>query len=92
MRRVNEMWEAMKQNMGQSLRDFLPEVGAELGRLGRHGSLELAQALFNGHAFTPYGPGQWRPDVEKAHSVEAPFNHGLKGNEGQEQERGGREM
>ena len=49
--------------------------------------LEMAQALFNGAAFTPYGPGQWKspereggpsePEVQKAE---------------REQDRGGREM
>jgi hypothetical protein len=40
-----------------------PEVGAEVSRLGGQGAIELASALFNGNAFTPYGPGQITPSV-----------------------------
>ena len=40
------------------------EVGAELKRLGTQGSMELANALFNGSAFVPYGPGQYTPTPE----------------------------
>jgi hypothetical protein len=38
-----------------------PEVGAEVSRLGTQGSMELSNALFNGSAFVPYGPGQYTP-------------------------------
>ena len=40
------------------------EVGAELKRLGTQGAMELANALFNGSAFVPYGPGQYTPTPE----------------------------
>ncbi len=50
------------------LNDILSDVGAELGRLGTQGQMELASALFNGDAFVPYGPGQYTPEQ----SVEAP--------------------
>lgn len=40
------------------------ETGAEMRRLGVQGSMEVANALFSGHAFTPYGPGQW-PSAER---------------------------
>jgi hypothetical protein len=35
------------------------EIAAELDRQAMHGSLEFAQGLFNGSAFTPYGPGAY---------------------------------
>jgi hypothetical protein len=56
------------------LKNFGPEVGAELSRLGTQGSMELASALFNEHGFVPYGPGQYTPDpaqaAEKQHEQE----------------------
>jgi hypothetical protein len=67
-----------------------PQISAELSRLGTQGAMEMAQALFNGAAFTPYGPGQYTPtpEVDKGgqeHDVQ-------KAKPQQEQERGGREM
>jgi hypothetical protein len=63
------------------------EIGAELSRLGKQGALEMAQALFNGAAFTPYGPGQYTPtpQVGKDHGQE------VKTEPQQEREHGGRE-
>jgi hypothetical protein len=46
------------------LENFGQEVGAELSRLGTQGAMEMSQALFNGAAFTPYGPGQYTPSPE----------------------------
>ena len=73
-----------------SLENVGQEVGAELSRLGTQGAMEMAQALFNGAAFTPYGPGQYTPtpEVDKGsqeHEVQ-------KAEPDLEQERGGREM
>ena len=48
------------------LSNALPEIGAELKRLGVQGQMEAASALFNGHAFVPYGPGQNATEAEKA--------------------------
>ena len=48
----------------KGLKNFIPEVSAELGRLGTQGSMEAANALFNGSAFVPYGPGQYTPTSE----------------------------
>lgn len=48
----------------EGLSNIGPEVGAELKRLGTQGSMELANALFNGSAFVPYGPGQYTPTPE----------------------------
>lgn len=43
------------------VKDLVPEVSAELSRLGTQGSMELASALFGNGAFVPYGPGQYTP-------------------------------
>jgi len=55
------------KNIARQLFDRLkaigPEVGAEVSRLGRQGSSELASALWAGHAFVPYGPGQYVTSV-----------------------------
>jgi hypothetical protein len=61
-----------------------------LSRLGKQGALEMAQALFNGAAFTPYGPGQYTPtpQVGKDHGQEVKTEP----HQGQEREHGGREM
>ena len=45
---------------------FMQEVTAELKREGTQGSMEFASALFNGHAFVPYGPGQYTPSEDLA--------------------------
>lgn len=56
---------ALKDGVQAGMQKGMAEVGAEAGRLGTQGSMELASALFNGHAFVPYGPGQYTPDVEQ---------------------------
>ena len=58
--------EAIKEGVqkvlpGLSLDKILGDIGAELGRLGVQGQMEMASALFNGSAFVPYGPGQYTP-------------------------------
>jgi hypothetical protein len=70
-------------------------VAPEFGRLGRQGSMELASALFNGSAFTPYGPGAYTKEskehgmkTEGAMPVEPATNH----EQEQQRERGGRGM
>lgn len=40
------------------------DLKAELNRLGTQGSMESASALFNGHGFVPYGPGQYTQSIE----------------------------
>jgi hypothetical protein len=45
----------------KGLENFGPQVGAEFSRLGTQGAMELSGALFNGSAFTQYGPGQYTP-------------------------------
>ena len=49
----------------KGIKNFVPESKAEFKRLGIQGQSELANALFNGSAFVPYGPGQYTPDVEQ---------------------------
>jgi hypothetical protein len=71
--------------LAPGLKNVGPDMGAELSRLGTQGTMELASALFNGHAFVPYGPGQYTPtpELEKgSHEVEPQ----------QERDRGGREV
>ena len=41
------------------------QIWDEMKRLGTQGQMELANALFNGSAFVPYGPGQYPPKQEK---------------------------
>ena len=93
--RTRAFFENLKRDIGESLKDFWPDVGAEMKRLGRHGSVELAQALFNGAAFTPYGPGAYSKEskemgmkMDGVHGAEQGKDEPAK----QEQERGGMGM
>jgi hypothetical protein len=52
------------QEIAPGLKNFGPEVTAELSRLGTQGAMELASALFNGDGFVPYGPGQYTPTAD----------------------------
>ena len=81
-----DFFEVMKERLAAiapGLKNFGPQIGAELARQGRLGASEMAHLIFTGSAYTPYGPGQYmdEPNLDKA---------------GQEQEvekeRGGREM
>ena len=67
-------------------KNFGAEVTSELHRLGVQGQMELANALFNGSAFVPYGPGQYTPGPEQG--------MGIQGQEAAEPQRemDGREM
>ncbi len=78
--------------LAPGLKDAAAEVGAELNRLGKQGSLEMAQALFNGGAFTPYGPGQYTPTPQVEKGGQEQEVQKTEPHHGQEQERGGREM
>jgi hypothetical protein len=53
-------------HVAPGLKNALPEIGAELKRLGVQGQMEAASLVFNGHAFVPYGPGQSKTEAEKA--------------------------
>ncbi|HEY4261044.1 MAG TPA: hypothetical protein VGM98_12820 [Schlesneria sp.] len=83
---ARDFFEVMKA-LAPGLKNIGPEVSAELSRLGTQGAMEMAQALFNGAAFTPYGPGQYTPtpDLPKG-------NQQVETQQQPEQDRGGREM
>jgi hypothetical protein len=72
------------------MRGMGSEMANELKRLAVQGSAELAGALFNGHAYVPYGQGQTIDFTsnEGADTPPAP----QRGEQEKEQERGGREM
>jgi hypothetical protein len=78
------------------LKEAPGEIGMELQRLGTQGAMELASAIFNGHAFVPYGPGQYTPSP--GHGVHGPEQGQQQRQEQgrqepeQQRERGGREM
>jgi hypothetical protein len=55
------------------LKNAIPEIGAELKRLGVQGQMEAASLIFQGHGFVPYGPGQNKTEAEKA--IESPVIH-----------------
>ena len=89
-----DFFDVMKETLGNiapGLNNFGPEVGAELKRLGTQGQMELANALFNGSAFVPYGPGAYgeEPELNNGGKEAEP---GLEQEPQKEQERGGREM
>ena len=83
---IDVMSEALNA-VAPGLKNLGPEIGAELSRLGTQGSLEMAQALFNGAAFTPYGPGQYKqtPELDNGGPTVEPDLQ-------QEHGKGGREM
>ena len=85
-----DFFEVMKEMLSKGMENIGADVGAELSRLGRQGALETAQALFNGAAFTPYGPGQYTPTKQEGNGVHGPEVQ--KAEPEKEQERGGREM
>ena len=87
--------EVMKDAMSAiapGLENIGPEIGAELSRLGTQGAMEMAQALFNGAAFTPYGPGQYTPTPELDQGNHEQEVQSMQSQQEQVQERGGREM
>lgn len=90
---AREFFEVMAETLNAlapGLKNAGPEVSAELSRLGTQGAMEMAQALFNGAAFTPYGPGQYTPTPELNQGGQ---EQGVEQPEPQQQlERGGREM
>jgi len=85
---MDVMKEALN-TVAPGLKNMGPEVSAELSRLGTQGAMEMAQALFNGAAFTPYGPGQYTPSTELNNGGQ---EQGIQqAEQQQQQERGGRE-
>jgi hypothetical protein len=60
--RTRQFFESLKeagQAMAPGLKNLIPELKAELSRLGTQGTMELASGLWNGNGFVPYGPGQY---------------------------------
>lgn len=58
---------AIKDGAQAVLHDVAKQGIAEGSRLGTQGSMELASALFSGHGFVPYGPGQYTPSPTQEH-------------------------
>ncbi len=83
---ARDFFEVMK-TLAPGLEKLGPEVSAELSRLSTQGAMEMAQALFNGAAFTPYGPGQYTPTPE--FSKDSPA---VQPPQQLEQDRGGRDI
>lgn len=89
-----DFFDVMKETIdaiAPGLKNMKAEVGAELSRLGTQGAMEMAQALFNGAAFTPYGPGQYTPSTDVGKGVHGEA-HKEEPQQGHEKECGGREM
>ncbi len=83
---AEKLFDGLKESVKQGLNNAVPEIGAELKRLGTQGSMELASALFNGSTFVPYGPGQYTPSHEhEMGGMEAGIETAM---DGQEQSRG----
>jgi hypothetical protein len=78
--------------LAPGLKNVGPQVMTELNRLGKQGSLEMAQALFNGGAFTPYGPGQYTPTPKTGKGNQEQEVQTAEPHHGPEREIGGREM
>lgn len=92
---TRDFFEALKGMVGDGLKNLVPDILAEAKRLGTHGAVELGQALFNGAAFTPYGPGAYTKDAKevgmKMDGVQT-ADGGVHGKHEPQQEHGGREM
>ena len=71
---------------------FLDEVAAEVKRLGTQGSMEAANALFNGSAFVPYGPGAYTKNTPQNEQEQAGYDHGQAQENQIGRETDGREM
>ena len=78
--------------LAPGLKKFGPDVSKELKRLTTQGAMESAHALYNGTAFTLYGPGQYPPKTEIGKGVHGQVNTEMEPQPQAEQERGGREM
>lgn len=61
-----ELAKQLFEGLRETARDGLTQITAEVGRQGTQTTMELASALFNGHAFVPYGPGQYTPTPDRA--------------------------
>jgi len=61
---------SIAEQLFESLKQIGPDIGAELGRLGRQGASEIAAALFHGNPYVQYGPNQITPGKEQQPEVE----------------------
>jgi hypothetical protein len=84
---VRDFFEGVKAAL-PGLDDLVPEMTAELSRLGTQGSMEMAGCLFNGNAFAQYGPGQYAPSPDQESILQGPQSDQPQ----QDLERGGRDM
>jgi hypothetical protein len=90
---ARDFFEVMKvaiAAIAPGLKNFGPQVSAELKRQATLGASEMAHLIFTGSAYVPYGPGQYTdaPDLDKAGQ-----EHDLqKAEPDLEREQGGREM
>jgi hypothetical protein len=75
---------------GLTFSNIISDIGAELGRLGVQGQMEMASAIFSGSAFVPYGPGQYTPESPAPEPGKAPIEAPQQPEV--QQERGGMEM
>jgi hypothetical protein len=79
--------------LAPSLKGAMAEMGMELERLGNHGRTELAAALFGGNGgFVLYGADQRAGKAEANKGIHGPELQKPEPDQGQERERGGREM
>lgn len=69
---VNELAKQLFDGLRGATRDGLQQVTDEVKRLNTQASMELASALFSGHAFVPYGPGQYTPTPERLQPSQQP--------------------
>ena len=89
---TRDFFEGLKGMVGESLKNMVPDLVAEGKRLVTHGAVELGQALFNGAAFTPYGPGSYTKDAKEVGMKMDGVEGGVHGKSAPDHERGGREM
>jgi hypothetical protein len=88
---IDVMKEAISE-IAPGLKDAVPEIGAELSRLGTQGTMELASALFGNGAFVPYGPGQYTATPELGKDNQEQEIQKAEPEKEKEQEHDGREM
>jgi hypothetical protein len=70
--RFKDILKNVGETIGQAapgLSNAIPEITAEVKRLGIQGSAEIASLLYQGHGYVPYGAGQ-ATDIQN--SVDSP--------------------
>ncbi|VTR93080.1 unnamed protein product [Gemmata massiliana] len=91
MAKVSDWLNKALETAAARVQDIGPEVGAEFKRLGVQGAAEIANVLFTGSGFVPYGAGQQAHAPEHGVTPDAPAPESHLAPEHQ-QERGGMEM